>query len=217
MSMQRTVQRPTSRIVEAIPAGARVCVIGCGDCATVEHFGGEAECIELAEALREQGVEVSGWACPPEGDGVCNLTVARRLQSAGAEVLERSDVIVLLACPQGEPAVARATGLPVIMATQVIVGGLTGGNQVAVEDCHFCEVCIARAAGGLCPHSFCPKQMVNGPCGGAQGGRCEVLPKRPCGCEQIHRRLKASGRLDVLAVYQAPISFAPTSGEDAED
>jgi hypothetical protein len=48
---------------------------------------------------------------------------------------------------------------------------------------------------------------MNGPCGGAQGGRCEVYPGRPCVWDLIYRRLQAAGKLDLLDGYQAPVSF----------
>jgi len=182
-----------------------------------ERFGGATECAEMAAALAAQGVTVTGWAVPPDGVGTCDPRVARATLDGAAEELKNADAIVLLACAQGAPAVERATDLQVILGTQVVVGGLTGGGASSVEDCNFCEVCIAEAAGGLCPHSFCPKHLINGPCGGAQAGRCEVLPRRPCVWELIHRRLKAAGKLDILRTYQEPVSFSPIDAEDADE
>ena len=213
--MQRTVPVPPAELVDRIPDGAGVFVLGCGDCATAERFGGLAECAETARALEAEGVTVTGWAAPPEGEGTCDPRVARATLEGASEAVRQADAIVLLACPQGAPAVERATDMPVILGTQVVAGGLTGGSASAVEDCDFCEVCIAEAAGGLCPHSFCPKHLINGPCGGAQAGRCEVLPRRPCVWELIHRRLKAAGKLEILRTYQEPVSFGPM-GDDRD-
>ncbi len=205
------------RVIEQIPDDARVFVLGCGDCATTERFGGAVECEETAAALAGEGVAVAGWAAPPAGDGTCDPRVARSTLESAAEDLADATAIVLLACPQGAPAVERATHLPVIVATQVVSGGATGGSATAVEECDFCARCIAEAAGGLCPHSFCPKHLINGPCGGAQGGRCEVLPGRPCVWELIHRRLKVGGKLSILQVYQEPVSFTPAGADNADE
>lgn len=215
--MRRTVPIPLGQVMEQIPEGARVFVLGCGDCATRERFGGPTECAETAAALAAEGVEVAGWAAPPDGDGTCDPRVARATLKAAAETLEGADIIVLLACPQGAPAVERATDLPVVLGTQVVAGGVTGGSASSVEECNFCARCIAEAAGGLCPHSFCPKHLINGPCGGAQGGRCEVLPRRPCVWELIHRRLKAAGKLHLLEEYQEPVSFTPAGAETTDE
>jgi hypothetical protein len=38
--------------------------------------------------------------------------------------------------------------------------------------------------------------MLNGPCGGSEGGKCEVSKDIPCGWELIYERLKTLGQLD---------------------
>lgn len=205
--MRQTVTLPPSAIIERLPENARVFVLGCGDCATREQFGGATQCRELAERLTSAGLSVTGWAAPAEGEGTCDRRVARRLIDDNAPALAAATAIVLLACAQAEPALARLTELPVIPGVRTIVGVETGGGALSVEECDLCGRCVARATGGLCPHSFCPKQLMNGPCGGAQGGRCEVYPRRPCVWELIYRRLQAVGKLDLLEGYQAPVSF----------
>ena len=51
---------------------------------------------------------------------------------------------------------------------------------------------------GICPITACSKSLVNGQCGGAKNGMCEVDPTMECGWERIQRRLAALGRLDLL-------------------
>ena len=41
---------------------------------------------------------------------------------------------------------------------------------------------------------------MNGQCGGAKDGKCEVDPNMECGWERIYQRLKMLGRLDLLKV-----------------
>ncbi len=48
-----------------------------------------------------------------------------------------------------------------------------------VFDCSDCGQCILRSTGMVCSMR-CPKQMRNGPCGGAIDGKCEVHPDKPC-------------------------------------
>lgn len=209
--MTRIVPRPLSAIVEEIPDGASVLVLGCGDCARREGFGGERECQQTVARLREAEVPVVGWAAPEAGKSMCNPQVLRGVLREAEEMVSAADALVLLACTQAEPGLERETDLPIIPGVQVIVGGVTGGGYDTVEECDFCDVCIARVTGGLCPHAFCPKGLMNGPCGGAQGGRCEVLPDRPCVWELIHRRLRQAGRLELLRRYQSPVSFELSS------
>ena len=51
----------------------------------------------------------------------------------------------------------------------------------------------------LPPHRLL-QGLVNGQCGGAKDGKCEVDPNMECGWERIYQRLKKLGRLDLLKV-----------------
>lgn len=48
-------------------------------------------------------------------------------------------------------------------------------------DCGQCGECYLNLTGGICPVTACSKSLVNGQCGGAQNGRCEVDPDMECG------------------------------------
>jgi hypothetical protein len=52
--------------------------------------------------------------------------------------------------------------------------------------------------------TLCAKQLLNGPCGGAEDGMCEVDCQRPCGWVLIYERLRNLDRLDLLEPYRAP-------------
>lgn len=59
--------------------------------------------------------------------------------------------------------------------------------------CQMCGQCVLRYTGFVCPMQ-CPKQLRNGPCGGARNGRCEVYPERACVWVRIHERARLLGR-----------------------
>ena len=59
--------------------------------------------------------------------------------------------------------------------------------------------------------TLCSKQLLNGPCGGAENGMCEVDKARPCGWVMIYERLKKLERLELLAPYQKPKNHAKWS------
>ena len=61
-----------------------------------------------------------------------------------------------------------------------------------------CGECVLGWTGGICPITACPKGLLNGPCGGARKGKCEVSAARDCAWEVIYRRLRQQGRLDLL-------------------
>jgi hypothetical protein len=56
--------------------------------------------------------------------------------------------------------------------------------------------------------TLCAKQLLNGPCGGAEAGMCEVDGQRACGWIMIYERLQKLDRLDLLQPYQPPKNHA---------
>jgi methylenetetrahydrofolate reductase (NADPH) len=68
--------------------------------------------------------------------------------------------------------------------------------------CQACGNCVLGNLEYVCPQT-CPKQMRNGPCGGAAFGRCEVVDQ-PCIWGRVYERARAAGRLDDLRTYIPP-------------
>ena len=50
----------------------------------------------------------------------------------------------------------------------------------------------------ICPITKCAKSLVNGPCGGAKNGKCEVNPDNDCAWIMIYNRLEQFGQLSKL-------------------
>lgn len=76
-------------------------------------------------------------------------------------------------------------------ANTVSLGGLQG-LWPAEERCEACGDCALDYTGGICPVTECQKGLLNGPCGGAKDGKCEVDPEKDCGWNRI---LPDTGRL----------------------
>ena len=72
------------------------------------------------------------------------------------------------------------------------------------EYCVACGFCIIGFTGGVCPVARCAKTLLNGPCGGSQGGRCEISADVPCAWQEIYDRLAALGQLDSLMRILGP-------------
>jgi methylenetetrahydrofolate reductase (NADPH) len=66
--------------------------------------------------------------------------------------------------------------------------------------CQACGSCVLGHLEYVCPQT-CPKQLRNGPCGGTDRGRCEVVPDKPCIWVAVYERAKASDGVDALKVY----------------
>ena len=205
--MHATIQKPIDEISKYLRPGEGVFVIGCDNCAAKCHSGGVPETEEMAERLKKGGVNIIGWCVPqPSGVSLCKLANTKRvLQEEYGEQVKAADSFLVLACGQGFHTVMDATdGGMVHPGCDTIFGGETVSDDFITEYCSLCGECIVEYTGGLCPVTLCAKSLLNGPCGGAKDGRCEVDRTRDCGWQLIYERLRALGRLDEMDKYVMP-------------
>lgn len=204
--MHATIQKPLEEILSALEEGEKVMVVGCGNCAAKAKSGGEPETQAMVERLRASGVAVTGWAVPPDGGSLCKLSATEKLlnEDHRAEA-EAADSFLVLACGQGVHTVIDATKAGMVHpGCDTIFGGETISENAITEYCSLCGECVLENTGGLCPVTLCAKSLLNGPCGGAKDGKCEVDPERDCGWHLIFERLKQLGRTDLMLNYQPP-------------
>jgi len=96
-------------------------------------------------------------------------------------------------------AVATVVDKAVHPACDTISLGGIRGEWRGEERCAECGQCFLEFTAGICPLTACAKQLVNGPCGGAKDGCCEVEPEvRRCAWDVIYERLERQGRIGVL-------------------
>jgi ferredoxin len=204
--MHATIQKPIDEIVAFFQPEERVFVVGCGNCAAKCHSGGELETEDMARRLREHGVNVAGWASTDSGVSLCKLAVTKKLLTeTHKEATDQADSFLILACGQGIHTVMDATdGGAVHPGCDTIFGGETVNDNLITEYCSLCGDCIVEYTGGLCPVTLCAKSLLNGPCGGAKDGKCEVDRDRDCGWQLIYDRLNELGILERMDVYQDP-------------
>jgi ferredoxin len=201
-----TIQKPIDEITGYLKHGERVFVVGCGNCAAKCHSGGELETKEMAERLKQRSINVVGWACTASSVSLCKLSIAKKMlnEEHKAET-EQADSFLILACGQGIHTVMDATDGGIVHAgCDTIFGGETINDNFITEYCSLCGECIVEHTGGLCPVTLCAKSLLNGPCGGAKDGKCEVDRNRDCGWQLIYDRLRALGRLSEMDKYVIP-------------
>ena len=204
--MHATIQKPITEILEYFKPGEKVFVVGCANCAAKCHSGGEAETREMAERLKRRNIKVIGWACPANGGSLCKLSATQKLLKEDNRLeTEKADSFLILACGQGIHTVMDATdGGAVHPGCDTIFGGETVSEDFITEYCSLCGECIVEYTGGLCPVTLCAKSLLNGSCGGAKDGKCEVDRNRDCGWQLIYDRMKELGHLEQLEEYMAP-------------
>ncbi len=63
------------------------------------------------------------------------------------------------------------------------------GMALGAEKCAGCGQCYLGITAGYCPVVDCAKSLLNGPCGGAKNGKCEVDPEKACVWIEIFNRV----------------------------
>ena len=177
----------------------KVFVLVCHGCKEIHFPEHEADAFikELESAGIVTGTLVTDYICNEEN-------LALRLNKHAA-ALENADTILVLSCGVGVQTVAaRHPGKRVIPGCDTVrLPGFQGVTPLE-HDCGQCGQCYLNLTGGICPITACSKSLINGQCGGAKNGMCEVDPNMECGWERIQKRLAAIGRLDAL---KAPIQL----------
>jgi ferredoxin len=200
-------QKPLAEIKEMLNGRQKVLVVGCGTCVTVCFAGGEKEVGILSSALR--------MATRLDGNGIAfdEVTVQRQCEweyiDPLAGRLENYDVILSLGCGIGVQTLAeRFPSKLVLPGLNTKFMGLPVEQGLWEERCQACGDCILDMTGGICPIARCSKQLLNGPCGGSQNGKCEINPETPCAWQLIWERMSALGQLDRLMEVQPPKNWS---------
>ena len=167
----------------------KVFVINCHGCKETQFP--EAEAAEYQKTLDTTGILTTDYICNPE-----NLKI--RLEKY-ADQIAAADMVLVFSCGVGVQTVASILDTKKVCAAcdTYALPGYQGVTPLE-HDCDQCGQCYLNLTGGICPLTACSKGLINGQCGGAKKGKCEVDPNMDCGWERIYQRLKKIGRLDVL-------------------
>ncbi len=200
-------RKPLARIEAMLEGFKRILVAGCGTCVAVCMAGGEKEVELLAAELRMKS-KLEG-----KPRVVDEITVTRQCDREYLEPLaphiDQYDAILSTACGAGVQLLAeRFDSTIVLPALDTRFLGVAEGPGTWSQRCMACADCILDQTGGICPMTICPKNLLNGPCGGTNHGKCEVDSSKDCAWTLIYRRLEKLGRLDLLSRIQAPKDYS---------
>jgi len=196
-------QKPIKEVWEMVKDYGKVLVIGCKGCVTVCNVGGAKEVGVLASLLRiaankngktmEVGEATLERQCDPE-----YIEEVR-------DIIGEYDAVVSIACGVGPQFLSERYPQSRIfpgLNTKFMGGAIEHG--VWSERCAGCGTCVVHYFGGLCPIARCSKSLLNGPCGGSSGGKCEISKEVDCIWDLIVRKLMEQGRLDELRQFRPP-------------
>ncbi|MBO7184172.1 MAG: methylenetetrahydrofolate reductase C-terminal domain-containing protein, partial [Oscillospiraceae bacterium] len=175
-------------------------VIACNKCFKEFETTNEPDCdqfLKLAEGLDKT---ITGVA---KADFLCNKYKA--VKALPDMIPEGTEHVVVISCGLGIQTVADVTGKSVIAAANSL--NYTGHHGMALtkKACDACAQCYLTITGGICPIVDCSKSLVNGQCGGAKDGKCEVSPDKDCAWQKIQERLEKQGRLEELKAQPVQI------------
>lgn len=183
-------QKGLEEIQSMLEPYRKILIVGCGTCVTFCAAGGPGEVDKLAEALtsEDEDMVIEKSNIPRQ----CSMKFIDRLENKIGDC----EAILSMACGNGVQAVAsRFPETPVLPALNTHFIGIKKEPGVWIEMCRACGDCILWRTGGVCPATRCAKGLINGACGGASEGRCEVSKDRSCAWQEIYHALK---RLDQL-------------------
>lgn len=191
-------QKEFNEILRALK-DKNIFIIGCGKCATKLHVGGEPEVLKMQKRLMRAGKNIVGWTVL---SSACNI-------SSWDDVLTRnpgigkSDALLVMSCGGGVSLISGLSERQVYPALDTESLGGMRLEDTMKELCGMCGECTVWEFGGICPVSRCPKGLLNGPCGGAMEGKCEV-DERTCAWDEIYERQTKLGKLENLGSVHEP-------------
>jgi len=186
-----------------------VFIVGCSECATLCHTGGEKEVLAMKKALENRNIKVVGWVVL---EPACHLNNDKRLLRLHKHEVDKAKKTLVLACGNGVQVVSEVLqDMDIISGTDTLfLGEIKHANEFE-KRCVMCGECVVETFEGLCPISRCPKSMLNGPCGGSKNGKCEVDPNLDCIWDVIYKTFKNKGQLNFLKTIQEPKDWSKST------
>ncbi len=198
-------QKPLEEILGYLDGEDRIFILGCNGCAEASGSGGPAQVAEMQSILEENGKNVIGSMVI---DFLCQKALVKSRLRPRTEQVGAADSILIMTCGLGVQAVAASVNKICHPACDTVNIGGSRGEWKGKERCLECGECLLEYTGGICPLTACTKGLINGACGGASNGKCELDPERDCGWELIYERLKQKNQLDKLKILIPPKDYS---------
>ena len=204
-----TQKKSNEEILKMLEGYQHIFLVGCGECATTCHAGGEKEVLEMRDFLQKQGKKVTAWVVP---DAPCIASQIKGALAKNIPALKTSEAVLVEACGLGVQSVKEndRAGLAVLPALNSLFGTLIDAKGNFSEVCSNCGECVLDQTGCICPVTRCSKGLLNGPCGGTIKGKCEVDRDRDCAWVLIYRELEKKGQLGKIKSIFMPKDYSKT-------
>ncbi|MEM0492419.1 MAG: methylenetetrahydrofolate reductase C-terminal domain-containing protein [Candidatus Thermoplasmatota archaeon] len=202
-----TKSKPLDYILERT-GGETVFIMGCSQCATICHTGGEEEVKDMKNKLEKRNIVVTGYVIL---DPACNLQKDKIMLRSYEQQIKNAKKILVLSCGTGIQTISEIfPDIDVIPGTDSLFLGEIIHADEFLKRCNLCGECVLDYYTGLCPLARCPKQMLNGPCSGSNKGKCEVNEELDCVWYSIYQRLKERKKLEIYRSIRQPKNWLVT-------
>jgi hypothetical protein len=198
-------QKPWEEILDYLGEEDNIFILGCNGCAQSSGTGGPLQVDEMRKKLEEAGKKVTGAMVI---DFLCQKALVKSRLRARTQEVEAAGSILVMTCGIGVQAVAAVVNKVCHPACNTVNLGGSRGEWQGEERCLECGECLLDYTGGICPLTACTKGLINGACGGASNGKCELNPEKDCGWELIYERLKQKNQLDKLRKFIVPKDYS---------
>ena len=197
-------QKPFEELLGYLKGENSIFILGCNGCAQSSGSGGPVQVSEMKARLEEAGKKITGTKVI---EFLCNKALVKSGLRGKVEDVAAADSMLVMTCGIGVQAVAASVNRVCHPACNTINLGGSRGEWKGRERCFECGDCVLDYTGGICPLTACTKSLLNGACGGASNGMCEVSPDRPCGWELIYQQAKSKNQLDKLRKFIVAKNF----------
>lgn len=198
-------QKPWEEILGYLNGESNIFLLGCNGCAQASGTGGPEQVEEMKVKLEEAGKKVTGRAVI---DFLCEKALVKSKLRNKIDQIMAADSILVMTCGIGVQATAASVNKICHPACDTVNLGGSRGEWIGSERCMECGECLLEYTGGICPLTACTKGLINGQCGGASKGKCELNPEKDCGWELIYTRLKNLDQLDKLKRFISPKDYS---------
>ena len=183
--------KSSDELVSLLAGKDNLFIVACNKCFKEFETIDEPDCGDFEKLAAENGKNVTGSV---KVDFLCNKTqTEKKLQDM---IPEGTENVFVISCGLGIQTVADLAGKPVYAVSNSLNYRGHHGMALTKKSCDACAQCYLNITGGICPIVDCSKSLVNGQCGGAKNGKCEVDSSKDCAWEKIYRRLEKQGRLE---------------------
>ncbi|MGC8977370.1 MAG: methylenetetrahydrofolate reductase C-terminal domain-containing protein, partial [Candidatus Ratteibacteria bacterium] len=168
-------------------SGKRLFIFKCFGCKEV--FFPEEEVDKIIKKFANNIIKIE------RVDYLCREECSKIYIEKNKKDIDFSEMVIVFSCGIGVSLISK------LVEEKIVIPGcntfyLNGfqGLSVLNFNCNQCGECRLNYTGGICPVTSCAKGLLNGPCGGAKDGKCEVSKEMDCGWIKIFENLKKQKR-----------------------